>query len=294
VSTTIVNTWTATATEQLLESQNADGGWPYRTGDSSSTEPTSLALLALSASGGADSAIASASSYLTSRQRPDGLFTASESHLDASWCSPLAAIGLRRAGQSSPADAAASALLSEPVFTFSGAVALGLYDYDTGIPGWPWTFGDYSFVEPTALAMVFLKQSGSGSEVRVRQGGDMLRARALAAGGWNYGEPKVLGGELFTTVAPTAAALLALADEPDEVTAAALSRLLEQRGQISSLFSLGWASIALNVVQTLDDGWRDDVVTLWSSLPAERRGPLETALCLLGVSDSPQHPFALP
>jgi hypothetical protein len=140
--------------------------------------------------------------------------------------------------------------------------------------------------------MIFLKQNGYRGAVRVRQGADLLHDRAIEAGGWNYGEPAVLGGDLFPTDVPTAVALLALADERDDTAAAGLSWLLSRRGQISSLLSLGWVTIALNVLGVLDDDWRADVVDRWHALP-ERRGPRETALCLLGLSDTADHPLGV-
>ena len=83
----------------------------------------------------------------------------------------------------------------------------------------------------------------------------MLRARSLPGGQWNYGEPKVLSGELFPTLAPTALALLALADEPDTGTEAAQQWLKSQQGQVSSLFSLALAAIALDVLGQFGDDW---------------------------------------
>jgi hypothetical protein len=193
-------------------------------------------------------------------------------------------------GQSSAANAAAEALLAAPVYTLSTR-APQIYGYDTSIPGWPWTSGDFSLVEPTAMAVLFLKKQGHTQTGRVRQGIELLRNRAVAAGGWNYGEPQVLQGDLYPAVAPTALALLALADEQDAATTAGLDWLLAQRGAITSLFSLGWAAIAANVFGVLDDGWRGDVLAAWQAAPADRRGPLEIALCLLGMSSAHPHPL---
>jgi hypothetical protein len=153
--------------------------------------------------------------------------------------------------------------------------------------------GDFSFVEPTALAVIFLKQAGYWNEQRVRQGIQFLNDRTLADGGWNYGEPQVLGGNLYPTILPTAIALLGLVDEQNETTAAAVNWLLSQRGQISSLLSLGWATMALNIYGLLDDDWRSDVIIRWDELPQERRGPMEASLCLLGLAEVNNHPFGL-
>jgi len=285
-----VEAWSTSASSELLAGQNADGGWSYRSGQASATEPTALALLALSGIGDQELPPESAVNWLLARRRDDGLFTASAEHHEPSWLTPIAALALRERGHTAVSQAAVQALLWLPVFTIEAPPA-GTYGYDTAIAGWPWTQGDFSFTEPTCLAMIFLKRCDHFSEPRVRDGARLLRDRALPAGGWNYGEPQVLGGDLFPTVLPTALALLALADEQDETTSAGLNWLLAQRGRISSLLSLGWAATALNVLGVLDGDWRAAVIARWHELPTERRGPMETSLCLLGVTEREHHPL---
>src|SRR5437762_3354522 len=97
--------WVETASADLLALQNADGGWPYRAMDTSSTEPTALAILALNGFAPAASNLATAGEWLAARQRSDGLFAAAPVHEEASWVSPLAAIALDLLGQPSTATA---------------------------------------------------------------------------------------------------------------------------------------------------------------------------------------------
>ena len=291
---TDIASWTATAVAELIRRQDPDGGWPYREGEPAGTEPTALAVLALSVAAPATEGLAPALAWLSTRQRGDGFFTASPVVPDASWLTPLAGLAVSRWGWSSAGEAAAQALISAEVFTYDGSpFPPELLAYDSAIPGWPWTIGGFSFVEPTSLAMIFLKRAGYGASERVRQGARFLRDRALDAGGWNYGEPKVLGADLFPAAVPGAMALLALADEQDYITAAGLNWLLAQRGQLSSLLSLNWATIALNVLGALDDDWRAGVTARWRELPADRRGPMETSLCLLGLAGADDHPLAV-
>jgi len=284
--------WRIAALYDLLGRQNPDGGWSYLADQSSTTEPTALALMAAAKFEPEAEGLSAAQEWLISHQREDGHFAASSAHTDAGWLTSLAALSLHQRGKMSSADHASQALLSEPVLTFVSLLP-GVYGYSTVIPGWPWTSGDFSFVEPTAMAIIFLKQVGQGDAPRVRQGVQLLHDRFIAGAGWNYGEPTVLGGELFPTAMPTALAILALADEQNEMTDVASNWLLSQRGRLTSLLSLGWVTVALNVYGLLDDDWRNDVMTLWQQLPEQRRGPMETSLCLLGLADGEDHPFGL-
>jgi hypothetical protein len=285
-----VSEWSAQAAAELWAARRADGGWAYQAGDPAGTEPTALAILALRTASPPD--LEPEISRLAGRQRVDGFWSASDDHLEPSWTTPLAGLVMAGAGIADRAALAAEALLGEPVYTFSNTIfTTDVYNYDPSIPGWPWTSGDFSFVESTALAMIFLKRMGHGGSDRVRQAVEMLHARALPGGQWNYGEPGVLGGELFAAAAPTALALAALADERDATTDGALEWLGQQQGQITSLFSLGWAAIGLNLLGQLTDSWRDEVIARWSATPASRRSAMDTALCLLGLSEPASHPF---
>ncbi len=286
-----VAAWATIALDDLIALQGSDGAWPYHAGQSTAVEPTALAALATGTWRPGDPAVEQAVAWLLDGQREDGLFSASPLP-DSTWVTPLPALALLQRGEPIAADAAAEALLAMDVFTFP-QLLVRLYGYDTTIPGWAWTDGGFSFIEPTALAVTFLKRAGRGDAARVRRAADLLRDRALPGGGWNYGEPEVLDGKLFPAVVPTAMSLVALADEQDAATDAALSWLLDQRGNLSSLLSLGWATIALHLLGALDDDWLARVLAKWLELPQARRGPLETSLCLLGLASPEGHPFSL-
>jgi len=63
----------------LAKAQNADGGWGHRPGDTSDRASTCYSLLALSALGARvtqDPLVRAGVAHLTSRQHPDGGFTA--------------------------------------------------------------------------------------------------------------------------------------------------------------------------------------------------------------------------
>jgi hypothetical protein len=291
-TTTELATWRSEALAHLLAARQEDGGWGYHADTPSVSEATALAVLALTASGDESEAGSAGAAWLSEHQRSDGFLSATQLLTERSWMTSIGGLALHEAGLSAAAGAARDALLGAGVFTLA-IPRPAVYGYNTGLPGWPWTDGDFSFIEPTALAVLFLKKMGQTNHARVREGVNVLRDRALDAGGWNYGEPEVLQGDLFPTIIPTAIALLALRDEQDSATEAGLAFLESQQGSISTLLSLGWATIALNVHSRLTDAWCGDAVNLWSDLPEKRRDPVGTALCLLGVSESSPHPMSL-
>ncbi len=286
-----VSTWLAEAGGELASLQASDGGWPYIPGQASATESTALALLALAMIGEHASQRSAAQEWLAGRQQSSGLFSPTPLVDDAGWLAATAGLAMLHEGQTASSRSAADALLAQAVFTIDPPLPRSVYGYDTTLRGWPYSPGDFSLNEPTCMAMIFLKKAGYRDHARVREAAAMLRDRAIAGGGWNYGEPQVWGNDLFASVANTAMALAALADEQDERTAAGVAWLQARRGTITSLPSLGWAAIAMNVLGLLDDAWRFDVINTWQATTSDRRGPMETALCLLGLAEATNHPL---
>lgn len=95
------------------------------------------------------------------------------------------------------------------------AVEKPVGDFDGTILGWTWIPDTFSWVEPTAWAVVGLCAAGHGDHVRVADGRALLRDRQGTDGGWNYGNPNVLGAELDAYPHTTALVLLALPPGPE-------------------------------------------------------------------------------
>ena len=53
---------------------------------------------------------------------------------------------------------------------------------------------------------------------------------------------------------------------------------------------VGWNSHG-SLLGVLDGDWQTAVIARWHELPAERHGPMETSLCLLGVTGREHHPL---
>lgn len=272
----------------LLAARSTDGGWAYRDGDPSALEPTALAMLALTVAGSDD--LEPGVGWLLDVQRGDGLFDVTLEVAGPNWLTPLAGLALREAGELTAADRTAQTLLTAEALTFSPPRA-GIYGYDTHLAGWPFTPGDFSFVEPTALAVLFLKRSGYGQDPRVGEAIALLGDRQLAGGAWNYGEPRVLEADLFPTVGATALAILATADEPSIDLNRAADWLTEQAPTVTTLLSLAWAVLALQSVGRTEPAFDTRLDELWEARSAERVGPAETALYVLSKLDLADHPL---
>ena len=281
------------ARNHLLAAANDDGGWGYRADTTSATEPTAVALLALHAVDAGAGPRRRAVDWLLARQTPDGGFPAAVGLDLVGWATGIALIALRRAAPAT-SDAvrrAANWLVQTSVYGPVTDPKTSGYGYDTSLIGWAWTEGDFSFTEPTAFALIGLKQTALRNHARVAQGEALLRDRFTADGGWNYGEPKVLGRTLPVQVVPTALALLALQDTPDEWTKAGLEQLVEQTPKLTSPLSLGYGANALTAFGRADVLPAEKVAAFWRALPESRRGPLETALLLLATAPPQRNGF---
>ena len=275
--------WLDAAIASLITEQGSNGGWPYALGQAASTEPTALSCLALHTIAPTSTAIVAGCQWLLAQQEPSGHFRPITGLMEPTWPTPLAALVLNSCGYPDPMSPAIQALLDEPVYSLSRERSASLFGYNTELRGWPWTAGGFSFIEPTAMAMLLLKRAGYGQHPRVREATAMLRDRAIAGSGWNYGESVVLNGQLFPTVLSTSYALLALADEQDDITATAVDWLALQHEQSFSFLSHGWAMIALKLYERLTTDWTDAFLANWQVMPPERNNVAETALGVLAM-----------
>ena len=126
-----------------------------------------------------------------------------------------------------------------------------LFGHDSTIIGWSWVADTHSWVEPTAIALLGLRSVGLRRHARVREGVRLLFDRALADGGWNYGNTRVLDNTLRPFPAPTGVALASLAGEPEDAPVRAAIRYLHGALQsVRSPMSLAWGLIGLSAWNT--------------------------------------------
>jgi hypothetical protein len=202
--------------DELLDRLAAQIPCGYHPKGPASTEPTSLAALALSA---ANRPATVAIEWLAALQMADGSVGPTETRfqLETGWptgWAVLAALAVDRGAGRRVFDVprAVNWILRNP-----GDPTAGIDESlkTSTLVGSPWVTGTYSWVEPTAIHVLALKAAGFASHPRTRHAQNLLVDRLLAKGGCNYGNTIVLGQELRPHVQSTGLAMLALAGQAD-------------------------------------------------------------------------------
>ena len=237
----------------LSTARNADGSWGYQRGAAGQLEPTILC---------AATGLEIAGDWIRAQPR--------------AWPSLLlpAAIAERE-----PALASETAdwILTQQ----SESVNLSK-EFDGTIPAWSWVEGTSAWVEPTCYAILSLVRTSKGAQ-RIADGRRLLRDRQCGDGGWNYGNPRMLGTELAGQAAPTGWALLAL-ERGDPAVAAGLRSLESAKTEPSTL------ALSLAVLASV---WHRSDASPFVSLLAPRigsdgaRGRIDwTALAVLALQSA--------
>jgi hypothetical protein len=124
---------------------------------------------------------------------------------------------------------------------------------DPDLIGWAWYPDTFSWIEPTSYSLLALKSRrpdlrGRRARTRIDEAERMILDRECLGGGWNYGNSRVLGEELWPYPDTTALALIALQDslrlEPLKRSLTALEAMVEDR---ASVLSLALAVLALQL-----------------------------------------------
>ena len=241
----------------LRNTQNSDGGWGYFAGKSSWLEPTAYAALALAGEPAAERAW----KLLTSWQLPDGSWKPAAKVQVSNWGTSLCAtVAMTRNEWGQPLQNAVKWLVGstgvESGWLNVAAARLRLVrqERDVSLKSWPWKPGNSGWVEPTAHALVALKQASaklSNDELRsrVQMGEAQLMNVRSRDGGWNYGSPAALGVDLLSYPETTALALMALQGPNDfgKDLERAFDLALRQVGETPSPMARAWLTIAMRL-----------------------------------------------
>jgi len=249
----------------LRRAQNADGGWGYRPGLPSTTEPTAWSVLALQALHPSSAKILiPAADWLQQAQSKEGAWPTGSGKEPGCWASALASLALL-----SLKDASQDAVIRGTKWLCETWPAEGdllwrlrqqwqrktatVVHQDHSLRGWGWTPNTASWVEPTAYVLILLqnvpgKLRPPQAAKRIQLGERMLFDRACPGGGWNAGNPLVYGVPGVPRISPTVWALLALRNHKDRAAILEGLEWLHQRYQnLRSPASLALAHLCLKV-----------------------------------------------
>jgi hypothetical protein len=240
--------------DALTESANTQGGWSYLPGKLSRLEPTCWALLSRGLQPSHIFATDSAhKNFLARCQRSEGwLVENAEWPVNVAFNALVAFTWLNRRDLAS--EAQIRLLLGR--LAFEKGVQLPQttsYRQDNSLQGWSWLEATFSWVEPTAWAVLALEKAIPAGMVaedvgrtRIAEAQRVLIDRCCRDGGWNYGNANVLGQDLFPHVPTTAVALLALQSRREEpAVVRSLSFLESHWADEQSALALGLSSISL-------------------------------------------------
>ena len=242
--------------------QNGDGGWGFHRGDQSRVEPTCWAARALLDSDKAQEPgnFGKVWHFLQSSQLGDGSWPASGGMPAGSWITSLVCSVLQNDPKSTTYVKAGLKWLCEDFprdssvlrrFLESLRPKSQIVSQNDAYHGWGWTPRTASWVEPTAFALMALREAGptqlpANASQRRELGVALLYDRMCPGGGWNCGNPRVYGVDGDSLVLPTCWALLALREAPEKPgRALSLAWLQKEFAKIESAASLAVARMTL-------------------------------------------------
>jgi hypothetical protein len=247
--------WIDQARFQLQSLRAREGNWGYKRGGKLGVEPSVLSALGLVASGNlataaSDLAGARATAEWTAAiQRPDGSLPVVAEIETPAWSTPYAILLWSAVGghQDPRVRARASLLHVQGQSLPRDELSAKVIGHDPTVRGWPWVQSTHSWVEPTALATLALCREGLHSHGRVRAGIHLILNRAVQSGGWNYGNPAVLGRALRAQPGPSGLALLALKAHGEETPECrrGIDYLRQALRDVRAGASLGWGVLGL-------------------------------------------------
>lgn len=261
------------------------GGFSGGEGGEFRPDATAWAVMALRASGASADSLYAARDRLVKGQAPDGSVPVSPARVEAVWPTSLAALAWH--GEAPFADAESRAL---GFLLGSGGVCWGERPdeaemaVDPRLRGWSWVTGTFSWVEPTALAVMALAAAGHSGHPRVKEAVALLLDRQVSTGGWNFGATRVYRNEHAASPEMTGLVLVAVRDHvPREAVGGAIARIRDAAGRYPTPLALGWCLLGLAAWDETPEG-----AGVWIGRCLDRQalyGPYDTTyLALLALA----------
>jgi hypothetical protein len=237
--------------ESALEVLGSTAPKGYHAGARQATEPTALAAIALVAHGRA-AAARPLVDWLASRQSAAGDVGINAEDNSPGWPTGWSVLAWQ-AAQNSPIVAERYATAVQRGVNWMLGVEGSIYEHiehdghDASIKGWPWVEGTHAWVEPTAMNLLALRQTGHDDHLRAREAALLLMDRLLDTGGCNYGNTVVFGQALRPHLEPTGLCMLALAGCEDRSGRIdrSLEYLASELNERTTSISLSYALLGL-------------------------------------------------
>lgn len=240
--------------DRILATQNPDGGWGWRPGASSWTEPSAYALLALAAAGARGPAYDKGLQWLRAQQLADGSFRPRPGVERPTTLAALASLVPGVWTGASRRDLTVDWLLRQKgrgstfFEKFVGPLFRHRVDRPYEFNAWPFVPGTAPWLVPTAWAVLALERvRASRPDVagRLEAGRTFLLARNCGDGGWNHGSSRALDIDAPSYPETTGVALVALHAVGGPVIERALDLAARQYAGCTSSEGLSWLSLAL-------------------------------------------------
>lgn len=238
--------------QELARRQNSDGGWGY-TNQSSWTEPTSLALLALSTTGAFRPECARGEEWLQIHQRHDGGWPPQPGIALSTWVTAAVLLvpemrnfaGHRKAIHWVMKKSGRESSITE---RFRRLLLGTQAEVGENTTGWPWFPDTAAWVTPTVFSLLALRRfvrEQPSVAARISEGQRFLLARTCADGGWNHGGAKALGYAAASYPDTTGQALLALHGIADSRVERAIKTAAQQVKAVRSAEAASWLQLGL-------------------------------------------------
>ncbi len=244
-----------TLQQQLLGAQNSDGGWGYQKG-SSWTEPTALALLALTANEGPDAVCAPARIWLARSQKPDGGWAPQPAVDQSTWVTSLATLALAGGADALQQHRRGICWLirhilpaDNPIGRFISRLQ-GAPEDPRPAGGSPWFPSTAAWVGPTTMSLLALSDQitrNGDNQLRsyVSEAQEFILSRRCSDGGWNHGGSRYRSQNASSYPEMTGMALLALRGADPSALLFPLQRACEFVHSPASSEALSWLQLGL-------------------------------------------------
>lgn len=239
---------------QLIQEQNADGGWGYAN-RTSWIEPTALAILALEAHRNKGNQYERACTRLARLQSSDGGWAPQPAVLTSTWVTSLAALALSDNDRYSENFQRGNEWLIRQVKPESSPLerlVLRLRQGTSDVPlsgGSPWFPGTAAWVIPTAMSIFAFSRARSIDpkfKTLIQAAQRYLLSRRCLDGGWNHGGSRYRSENATSYPETTGLALLAISGAPSselEVSLKCAETFLQVPGSVEGST---WLRLALS------------------------------------------------